>query len=177
MRRSVVLLLLSSGMAVASGCRRGPPAPSPAPEVAEVEIETGAGAFVLGVEIATTPRQIRAGLSRRPALPEDRGMLFLFPAEQPRGSAFWMYRTAVPLSIALLDADRVIREIQHMEPCRSPISLFCRRYRAGVPFHAALEVGRGYFERRGIGVGDRVKVRGRTGAVPPRSVPRQRPPV
>jgi uncharacterized membrane protein (UPF0127 family) len=72
---------------------------------------------------------------------------------------FWMCRTYVPLSIAFLDADRVIREIREMEPCHSRFSLFCPRYGAGVPFHAALEAGRGYFERRGIGVGDRVILR------------------
>ena len=85
-------------------------------------------------------------------------MLFLFEAEQPAGAAFWMYRTSIPLSIALLDSARVIREIRDMEPCRSWISLFCRRYTSSVPFHAAIEVNQGYFERRGLGVGDRAVV-------------------
>ena len=83
-------------------------------------------------------------------------MVFLFRKEQPRGRPFWMYRTSLSLSIALLDSEWVIREIRDMEPCRSRLAIFCPRYEASVPFHAALEVNRGLFTRHGIGVGDRL---------------------
>jgi uncharacterized protein len=69
-----------------------------------------------------------------------------------------MYRTPLPLSLALLDSSLVIREIHDMAPCRSRISLFCPRYPAGLPFRAALEVNRGLFARHGIRPGDRVVV-------------------
>lgn len=157
MLRAAWILLITS--LLGAGCRpeAAPPAPSPAAfETGEVRIASAADTFVLRVEIAENDRQHRLGLSRRPALPEDRGMIFLFREEQPRGAGFWMYRTRVALSVALLDAGGVIREIHDMEPCRSRLSLLCRRYRAAGPFRAALEVGRGYFARRGIGVGDRV---------------------
>ncbi len=163
MSRPVWVLL---GMALwvgALGCQREPKVATAVPRVAfgtgEVEIISAADTFVLQVEIAETPQQQRAGLSRRLDLPEDKGMIFLFEREQPRGRGFWMYRTYVPLSIAFLDAEGWIRGLRDMEPCASWLSLLCRSYAAGVPYHAALEVKRGYFERRGIGVGDRVTLR------------------
>lgn len=83
-------------------------------------------------------------------------MIFLFAEEQRPGTGFWMYRTHFPLSVAFLDDSWVIREIRHMRPCRSLLSLLCPAYSSGSPFVAALEVSQGYFERRGIGVGARV---------------------
>jgi len=125
---------------------------------AQVLLLSAGDTVALRVEVAETERQHRVGLSRRSVLPEDAGMLFLFPGDQPAGTAFWMYRTPLPLSVALLDSAMVIREIRDLEPCRSRISLLCPRYEAGVPFRAALEVNRGLFERRGIAPGARVIV-------------------
>jgi uncharacterized membrane protein (UPF0127 family) len=158
---------LASGLALyavlAAACRREPSLPHPSPVPAfgsgHLQLLSTAGASDLQVEIAETPRQRRLGLSHRQALREDAGMLFVFQKEQPRGTSFWMYRTYVPLSIAFVDEGWVIREIRGMSPCRSPFSLLCPRYDSRVPFRAALEVKRGYFTSRGIGVGDRVLVR------------------
>ncbi|MDQ3604602.1 MAG: DUF192 domain-containing protein, partial [Gemmatimonadota bacterium] len=69
------------------------------------------------------------------------------------------YRTYLPLSIAFLDAEGSISAIRDMEPCSSRLSFLCPSYRAGVPYHAALEVNRGYFGRRGIRAGHRVILR------------------
>jgi uncharacterized membrane protein (UPF0127 family) len=152
--------LLALCAAFAPACHREPtpalPAPLPAFTSADIRIVSAADTFHLQVEIAETPRQRRLGLSRRTELRDDAGMLFLFEEQQPRGTAFWMYHTRVPLSIAFLDEDRVIREVRDMSPCRSPLSPFCPTYAASVPFRAALEVKRGYFTSRGIRVGDRV---------------------
>lgn len=112
--------------------------------------------MVLQIEIAETPQQHRLGLRQRSELPDSAGLIFLFQEEQPSGTAFWMYRTLLPLSLAVLDSAWVIREIHYMEPCRSRFALLCPRYEAGIPFFAALEVNRGFFARHGVGVGDRV---------------------
>jgi len=114
--------------------------------------------LVLQVEVARTPAERRRGLQRRDALPDDAGMLFLFPGEQPASASFWMHRTRIPLSIAFLDAAGTVRAVRDMEPCRAILSFFCARYAAGVPFHAALEVNRGYFARHGIAPGSRILV-------------------
>jgi uncharacterized protein len=121
-----------------------------------VEIVSGAATVRLHVEIAETPAQRDLGLSGRTRIGEHAGMIFLFETEQPPASGFWMRGTAFPLSIAFLDADGFIRAIREMEPCGRRPSLFCPRYRAGVPYRAALEVSSGFFERKGVQVGDRV---------------------
>jgi uncharacterized protein len=72
-----------------------------------------------------------------------------------------MFRTRIPLDIAFIDAEGVIRNIVAMEPCEQPNPQLCRRYPAQVPFLMALEMNRGFFQRHGIGVGDRAVVSGR----------------
>ena len=112
--------------------------------------------YRLSVEIAHTPEERAFGLMERDQLPRSAGMLFVYPREQPSTSGFWMYRTRIPLDIAFLGKDGEIRAIRAMPPCDSEHAADCPVYPAGVPFHSALEVNRGYFEERGIEVGDHV---------------------
>lgn len=103
----------------------------------------------LTVEVAATPADRQVGLMFRKSLPEDRGMLFVFEDKALR--AFWMKNTYVPLSIAFLADDGAILQIESMEP-ETLIPHTSRE-----PCRFALEVNRGWFSRRGIGVGDRVE--------------------
>jgi uncharacterized protein len=123
---------------------------------AEVRIEAEADTFIVQVEIAETAAQRQMGLMRRDSLPEEAGMIFLFQDERPPDEGFWMFNTYIPLSIAFLDGDGRIVRIREMEPCPSPYPQWCPTYEAGAPHRAALEMNRGYFAQRGIGVGDRV---------------------
>lgn len=129
-----------------------------------VRIESDSAAFTLRAEIAERPEQRTQGLMERTALDEDAGMIFLFEREQPVGAGFYMFRTRIPLDIAFMDGEGRIVEILGMEPCPSPNPATCPRYSPGVPYVAALEVNRGYFERHGIGVGDRVSLERPDGA-------------
>jgi uncharacterized membrane protein (UPF0127 family) len=54
------------------------------------------------VEVAANAEDRRKGLMHREFLPEDHGMLFIFPREEVR--AFWMKNTPLPLSIAYADS-------------------------------------------------------------------------
>jgi len=121
-----------------------------------LHLVSGADTVELRVELAVTGEQRQVGLMERSSLPEDAGMLFRYEEEQPDSAAFWMYRTRIPLDIAYLDSDGTIRAIVAMDPCTSHDPRWCPSYPAGVPFHSALEVNRGYFARKGIEVGDRV---------------------
>jgi uncharacterized protein len=84
-------------------------------------------------------------------MPEDAGMLFLFPAEHSGG--FWMKNTLIPLSIAFVDADGRIVRILDMEPCRADP---CPIYDPSVAYRSALEVNRGAFAEWGVVEGDRL---------------------
>ena len=90
----------------------------------------------------------------RTSLREDRGMVFLF--ERRTTSGFWMKDTLIPLSIAFWDEDERIVAIVDMTPCEGDP---CPTYRPGVPYVGAVEVNRGWFERSGVGIGDRVELR------------------
>jgi uncharacterized membrane protein (UPF0127 family) len=106
----------------------------------------------LAVELATTPKARACGLSNRVKLPENRGMLFIYPAFGPR--TFWMKDTHIPLSIAFLDDSGLISSIQDMTPMQTD-----ERYRSLQPARYALEVNQGWFAAHGIGVGDRVEMK------------------
>ncbi len=107
------------------------------------------GDDTLTVEIAVTPYEREMGLMFRSFLPEGHGMLFIFDSEEYL--SFWMKNTSIPLSIAFINSDGIIVDIQDMEPfsTRPHVS----RERAIF----ALEVNKGWFRRHGVKVGDRVK--------------------
>ena len=112
---------------------------------------TGA-ALTIEVELADTGARRARGLMFRTSLAADGGMLFVWPA--PTSGGFWMQNTFVPLSIAFIDADGVIIDIQDMEPETTTL------HRPPSPYRWALEVNQGWFAARGIAVGDRVELTG-----------------
>ncbi|MCB8887986.1 DUF192 domain-containing protein [Vreelandella malpeensis] len=121
-------------------------------------IHTKQGPHRLDVEVAETVAQRQQGLMGREHLPEARGMLFRFEREQPANNAFWMYKTLIPLDIAFIDGEGRIVAINTMPPCESDSPRECPAYPAGAAYRSALEVNAGYFEARGIQVGDCVSV-------------------
>jgi uncharacterized membrane protein (UPF0127 family) len=125
-------------------------------DAARIRIATSSDTTALTVELAESQEQQTLGLMERRALGENAGMLFLYSSTQPETSAFWMFRTRIPLDIAFIDSAGVIRTIHTMEPCASPLAQGCPNYPAGAPYRAALETNAGFFERHGIRVGDRV---------------------
>jgi uncharacterized protein len=151
------------GLALAVGCDRQEAGtwttdPPVAFDTARAVIETAEGAVRLTVELASTGDQRAYGLMERPSLPAEHGMLFTYPEPQEAGSGFWMFRTLIPLDIAFLDEGGEILAIMEMEPCESPNARLCPVYSPGLPYVAALEVNRGFFGRRGVRVGDRVRL-------------------
>jgi hypothetical protein len=110
------------------------------------------------VEVARTEPQRSFGLMQRPTLPDSAGMIFLYDTIQPPTSGFWMFQTNVPLDIAFFDTAGVVLAVLQMDPCPSPYPDVCRSYAPGVPYTGALEVNRGWFERRSLGIGARVEL-------------------
>ncbi|MFP4535461.1 MAG: DUF192 domain-containing protein [Spirochaetaceae bacterium] len=102
----------------------------------------------LEVEVADTPEGRTRGLMFRENLPENRGMLFVFPERSRR--SFWMKNTLIPLSIAYIRDDWVILEIYEMEPES------VEAVRSRNPVRYALEVNQGFFAEHGIEPGSRL---------------------
>jgi uncharacterized membrane protein (UPF0127 family) len=119
-----------------------------------VVLETDDGEKEIAVEIADTDDERAVGLMGRTSLPEDAGMLFVYP--EPTQGGYWMKNTLIPLSIAFYDANGKILRILDMDPCRSDP---CRVYDPGVQYAGALEVNQGAFERWGVREGDHLELR------------------
>jgi uncharacterized membrane protein (UPF0127 family) len=116
-------------------------------------IDTGEGDVEVPVEVADSRGERQVGLMNRESLPEDSGMVFLFP--EPTTGGFWMKNTLIPLSIAFYGRDGTIVRILDMDPCRADP---CPIYEPGVAYTAALEVNQGAFARWGVSEGDVVRL-------------------
>ena len=103
----------------------------------------------LTAEVAAAPSDRATGLMHRFSLPPDHGMLFVFETPQPL--AFWMKNTHIPLSIAYLDAQGKILNIEDMAP--QTLNGHCSRR----PVRYALEMNQGWFAKRGIKPGFKLK--------------------
>ncbi|QEA40729.1 DUF192 domain-containing protein [Pistricoccus aurantiacus] len=136
----------------------------PSLETDTLVIHSAQGPHRLEVELARNSAQQAQGLMGRSRLAPEAGMLFLYTTERSAQSAFWMYRTLIPLDIAFIDSDGRIAAIRRMEPCQSQAPQQCPTYEAGVPYLAALEVNAGYFEERDIHPGDCISLPGVMGS-------------
>lgn len=122
---------------------------SPTPAGPAVTFKTASGeTFRLTVEIADTPEERAVGLMNRESLPEDAGMLFVWPEDT--GSGFWMKNTLIPLSIAFIDAAGVIVDIRDMQPQDETL------HYSPSPYRHAVEANQGWFAERRIEPGDTV---------------------
>lgn len=106
------------------------------------------GDVPLNVEVARTEAERRRGLMYRDRLDENWGMLFVYGTE--KRLSFWMKNTKVPLSVAFIDREFVVRDIRHM----TPLTKEAHPSRVAVMY--ALEVNRGWFAKHRIDVGTKV---------------------
>jgi uncharacterized membrane protein (UPF0127 family) len=149
-------ILLVAAFLLITGCGgeptdtgSGPATTAPASDLSTVTIDaSGGGEVEVRVEIAEDASERARGLMYRTALAENRGMLFVFPREERL--SFWMKNTLIPLSVAFMDSEGRIVDIQDMKPLDDdPPS-----YVSAEPARYALEVNQGFFEEHGVEVGD-----------------------
>jgi len=99
-------------------------------------------------EVAFTQKDRTIGLMFRDRLDNDHGMLFIYPQEQ--NLSFWMKNTKIPLSIAFINSNGTITQIEPM----APYSLTSHTSKVKVKF--ALEMEEDWFRKNGITVGSKV---------------------
>ena len=153
----VALCLLLAGCGGDSGAQSsgagsgGEVSESAGQETVTIEA-SGDNSVEVRVEIADDEEEMARGLMGRTALAEDAGMLFVYPEE--RELSFWMKDTLIPLSIAFMDAEGRIVDIQEMKALddRPP------HYTSAEPARYALEANKGFFDERGVEVGDRARL-------------------
>ena len=108
----------------------------------------------LKVEIAKTYTERMKGLMGRTHLEKNSGILFI--SNQPQRQSFWMKDTFIPLSIAYMDKNGVIKEIYEMKPQKMmEKQQDLKTYPSRCLCLYALEVNRGWFKRNNVKVGDR----------------------
>lgn len=108
-----------------------------------------AGMHVIQAEVAVSPEQRAIGLMYRKTMPTNNGMLFVFDAPQPQ--CFWMKNTLLPLSIAFIAEDGSVVNIADMQPMTE--TSHC----SDKPVRFALEMNQGWFAKRGIKAGVKLK--------------------
>lgn len=112
----------------------------------------------LKVELALDNEQRAYGLMKIKSFPKGiDGMLFVF--ESPRTLNFWMKNTWMPLSIAFFDKNKVLINIEDMEPESEMIPDSKRKhYQSIAPAKYALEVPKSWFEKHKIRKGHVLKI-------------------
>ena len=141
----VLTYCLAVSLALAAAC--GDDADEPVGPYAETLRFTRAGHDVtLHVEVADEPGERSQGLMNRDSMPDDAGMLFVWPEDTESG--FWMKDTLIPLSIAFVTAGGVVIDVQDMEPQSEEF------HRAPRPYRYAVEVNQGWFGDSDVRVDD-----------------------
>ncbi|MEA5600663.1 DUF192 domain-containing protein [Nostoc sp. UHCC 0252] len=158
---SMLLSVLLMGCSVPTTAK--PPIPTsgsqtPAPESLGQKLPISAKAILpdgttIQLEVAKTPQQQQMGLMYRPALPDNRGMLFGFPS--PRPVSFWMKNVPVALDMVFLQ-NGVVKYIQaSAPPCASEP---CPTYGPNTPIDKVIELRSGRAAELRLKVGDIVKI-------------------
>jgi len=111
-------------------------------------MELTAGFHRIEAEVAADDQNRMTGLMNRKSMPTQRGMLFVFP--QKNTHCMWMRNTLLPLSVAFIDEEGRIINIEDMQPQTED------NHCAKVPARYALEMNLGWFAQRGIKAGSKL---------------------
>jgi len=158
----IILLLLLLPLLTALSCGGGTKSPTSAPSPAPTQSPTPKpttiappyaviNGHIFRLEIADDEATRIQGLSKRPFLPEDTAMLFIY--QDKDYLAFWMKDTLFPLDILFLDSNRRIVDIQTMQPKPGVPDQELRLYQSSAPAMYAIEMNSGLAEKLGFTVG------------------------
>jgi uncharacterized protein len=111
-----------------------------------------AGMHLIRAEVASDVGTRAKGLMFREKLGTNEGMLFVF--ERKAQHCFWMRNTPLPLSIAFIEDDGSIVNIEDMAPKSDDSHCPLK----GVRF--ALEMEKGWFDKKGIKAGSKLVAKG-----------------
>lgn len=111
------------------------------------------GETQLKVEVAATPQSQAQGLSDRPSLPPDTGMLFIFP--QVNRPPFWMKDMHFPLDFVWIKGDSVVQINENIPPPAQTDGQPQFIYPL-VDVDKVLEVNAGFIQEHGVKVGDKI---------------------
>lgn len=105
------------------------------------------------LEVARTREEQAMGLMYRPALPDNRGMLFSFPSPQP--VSFWMKNVPVPLDMVFLRKGVIQYIASSVPPCNQEP---CPTYGPRTLIDQVIELRSGRAAELSLQKGDKVKI-------------------
>jgi uncharacterized protein len=138
-RRLALALSLAAGSVWAQN--------APQPKLDTVTLS--AGMHNIRAEVARTPLQTQTGMMFRSEMAQHEGMLFVFDGLERR--CFWMKNTLLPLSIAFIADDGRVVSLADMQPQSE------QSHCSAEPVRFALEMNQGWFAKRGILPGFKLK--------------------
>lgn len=108
-------------------------------QINEAELRWHDGSAKIRLRLADTPQKHAEGLMGVRHLPQDEGMLFIFPEARPR--VFWMKDTFIPLDIAYFDeSGRLVSRVTGEAEDETYLP-------SEAPARYVLEVNAGWFEQ------------------------------
>ncbi len=138
----IVLVVLGIGIAMVFSTS-GYPAPTEL-----VPVSVGGVKLMAGVMDSDAERA--RGLSGRPSLPHDEGLLFIF--DTPGTYGFWMKEMNFPIDILWFDENKLLVDISpSIDPSTYPESFVPQ-----VPAQYVLEANAGFVEEKKIKLGDQL---------------------
>ena len=160
--RGVTLIVFLMALLAALGCELAaatlrPPPDGTAPPAGVVRI---GGAADYAVDVAARPEERRQGLSGRPYMAPDAGMLFVFDDAQVRN--FWMKEMHFPLDIIWIDGQCRLIDWAADVPTPPPGGgdAAIPRVQSPSPARYVLELNAGEAARAGLSPGDTVEFLG-----------------
>ncbi len=177
MGRWRVVVMLAAVTLAACSADRGGSAPSSAPHAAAALASVSFGANAvrsepvrMRVEVADSDELRFCGLMHRRSMPDDHGMLFVFPADQT--GPFWNRNTFIPLTLAWIAADgRIVdlTDLPAVKPEDDPQPVVYSG--PALAYRFVIEANQGWYARNQVSIGDRVDLQaavagGSGGALP-----------
>ncbi len=104
----------------------------------------------LYIRVASKRQDLERGLMFVKNMDNDEGMLFVFPKQQEL--RFWGENTYIPLDIAFVDENKVIKQISNILPFSKNV------IKSSSACKYAIEANSGYFKHMGINVGDVIDI-------------------
>lgn len=101
-----------------------------------------AGMYIIKAEVAANEAERQQGLMFREKMAANEGMVFIF--DTPAAVCMWMKNTLLPLSVAFLDDEGKIINIEDMKP--KTTDTHCAKKQA----RYALEMNLGWFKQKNI---------------------------
>jgi uncharacterized membrane protein (UPF0127 family) len=97
--------------------------------------------------VATSSVDLQTGLGNRPSLPQDQGMLFVFPRMDFHG--IWMLNMAFPIDVVWIDEDKeIVGLTKNIDPKTYPAIFMSPK-----PVKYILELNSGFIDKNNIATG------------------------